>query len=304
MKILIGYDGSEYSDFALDDLQRAGLPAEADVFVATIAEMWIQMPLSYGGVETGFVDETVSGKAQASEIASKGVERLRKSFPQWRIEGDATVGSPSENLLSKADDWKPDLIVVGSQSRGAVGRFFFGSVAQSLLDNALCSVRIGRKPAADAVPTKEKHLRLIVGVDGSEGAEAAVDSIISRQWDARCEICVVSAIDYVVPLIQFDSGAPPPTHHSVYYLEEFEKAEKNVNRAVNKLDGAGFSTVAVIRNQDPKSLLIEQAKERKADCLFVGAKGKSRIERLLIGSVSSSVASRAECTVEVARPKL
>ncbi|HSK70966.1 MAG TPA: universal stress protein, partial [Pyrinomonadaceae bacterium] len=145
-KILIGYDGSEYAEAALDDLASAGLPDEADVFVATIAETLFPAPLSYGGVETGYVDKTLTGETQAREIAARGAEKLKRNFPGWTVEFDAAAGSASEILLTKADQWKPDLIVVGSQSRGAIGRFFFGSVAQSLVNNALCSVRVVRKP--------------------------------------------------------------------------------------------------------------------------------------------------------------
>ena len=41
---------------------------------------------------------------------------------------------------------------------------------------------------------------------------------------------------------------------------------------------------------------------RGADGLFVGARGLSRVERFLLGSVSNAVAARAHCSVEVVRP--
>ena len=36
-------------------------------------------------------------------------------------------------------------------------------------------------------------------------------------------------------------------------------------------------------------------------CLFVGAKGMSRLDRFLLGSVSLAVATQARCSVEVVR---
>lgn len=47
--------------------------------------------------------------------------------------------------------------------------------------------------------------------------------------------------------------------------------------------------------------LVEEAETWNADCVFVGAKGTRGIERLLLGSVSSAVAARAHCSVEVVR---
>ena len=53
---------------------------------------------------------------------------------------------------------------------------------------------------------------------------------------------------------------------------------------------------------DPKRVLVSEAEAWGADCVFVGARGLSRLERFLMGSVASTVASRAPCSVEVIRP--
>jgi nucleotide-binding universal stress UspA family protein len=57
----------------------------------------------------------------------------------------------------------------------------------------------------------------------------------------------------------------------------------------------------VVADCGPKQLLVQQADQWRADCIFVGARGLSRLERLLLGSVSSAVAARARCAVEVVR---
>jgi nucleotide-binding universal stress UspA family protein len=56
-----------------------------------------------------------------------------------------------------------------------------------------------------------------------------------------------------------------------------------------------------VKDGEPKSLLIAEAKSWSADCIFMGARGMGRIERFLLGSVSSAVAARAHCSVEVVR---
>jgi nucleotide-binding universal stress UspA family protein len=58
----------------------------------------------------------------------------------------------------------------------------------------------------------------------------------------------------------------------------------------------------IVRDGDPKHLLLEEANAWGADCIFVGARGLSRMQRVLLGSVSGAVAARAECSVEVIRP--
>ena len=39
MKVLIGYDGSQSADAALVDLQRAGLPVEAEALIVSVADV-------------------------------------------------------------------------------------------------------------------------------------------------------------------------------------------------------------------------------------------------------------------------
>jgi nucleotide-binding universal stress UspA family protein len=53
---------------------------------------------------------------------------------------------------------------------------------------------------------------------------------------------------------------------------------------------------------DPKHVLVEEAERWGADCIFVVSTGfSSRVERFLIGSVSSAVAARAHCSIQVVR---
>ncbi len=43
MKILIAYDGSDCAEAALDDLQCAGLPLEAEAQIISVAEVWLPL---------------------------------------------------------------------------------------------------------------------------------------------------------------------------------------------------------------------------------------------------------------------
>jgi len=64
----------------------------------------------------------------------------------------------------------------------------------------------------------------------------------------------------------------------------------------------GLTVSSVIKEGDPKHVLLDEAERWGADCIFVGARGLSRVERFLLGSVSAAVAARAHCSVEVVRP--
>lgn len=293
MKILIGYDGSTQAEAVLVDLRRAGLPQKVEARVVSISEEWMPAPTSIGGVATTFRKFESQAEDAALKLAQSAEAVLKTLFPDWQIQAEAATGSPGNILIRMSDEWKPDLIVVGSQGRTALGRFFFGSVSHKVLYQADCSVRIARDGRKD--PTAP--VRLIVGVDGSPDSDAAVKAISTRQWPKGSEACVVCGLWF-----------PPPvtSEQMAIEVEKWIVAEKTrtsdaVEAAVRKLQEIGLATSSVVKETDPKGLLCAEAESRDADCIFVGATGMGRIERMFIGSVSSSVAIRAHCSVEVVR---
>lgn len=52
---------------------------------------------------------------------------------------------------------------------------------------------------------------------------------------------------------------------------------------------------------DPKSQILDVAKEWKADMIVVGSHGRTGLNRFLMGSVSQGVVNHAHCSVEVVR---
>jgi nucleotide-binding universal stress UspA family protein len=136
---------------------------------------------------------------------------------------------------------------------------------------------------------------LIIGVDGSKWAEAAVEAVAARKWPAGSEARIVNAT----------WAAPQLTSHRMvgpiiaWINEEKARVKKMIDEAVGKLSAVGLKTAAIIKVEEPKRLLIAEAESWGADCIFVGARGMGRIERFLLGSVSSAVAARAHCSVEV-----
>jgi len=71
--------------------------------------------------------------------------------------------------------------------------------------------------------------------------------------------------------------------------------------SVDTLRAAGLNVSPLVTGGDPRKILLEDAERLRADCIFVGARGVRGIERLLLGSVSTAIAARARCSVEVVR---
>ena len=313
MKLLIAYDGSRCADAALDDLTHAGLPAKGEALVITVAEVWMPPPppSSYEIVEMA-----VSAKGplalerkymatspvveQANELATKAATGFQANFPEWKVKHEAVWGSPNWEVFAQAKEWNADLIVVGSHGRSALGRFFLGSVSQWLLNEARCSVRVAR----GKIDEPDFPVRLIVGLDGSKNANAALKEVAARNWPEKSEVRVVIVDQPLEPTVVGEFI--PAVTHSVEESnqEESQHCRKLAETAAKQLRKHGLRAEAVVKVGDPKDILVRFAEDWRADCIFLGATGlTNRLERFLLGSVAGAVAARAHCSVEVVRTK-
>ena len=311
MKILIAYDGSSCADAALDDLQRAGLPPEAEAQIISVAEIWLPPPppsaaeiLERAGevkVPSDFKRVYSKGSAAMKEalaLAELASDRVKANFPGWKLFADADCGSPAWEIVFRADQWKPDLIVVGSHGRTALGRFVLGSVSQRVLTEAKCSVRIAR----GRIEEPGSPVRIIVAIDGSPGSEEAVRAVAARTWPSGSEVKVIIVDDPLVPPIIGEIIPPLAETIEESNADDWSRDKEVLANAAALLRGTDIKVSTEIRLGDPKKELPQAAEEWAADCIFVGSAGFSnRFERFVLGSISAAVAARAHCSVEVVR---
>jgi nucleotide-binding universal stress UspA family protein len=225
---------------------------------------------------------------------------LQAHFPGWKIKAEESSGSPAHEILKKAEDWAPDLIGLGSQGHSRLGRFLLGSVSQKIVNEAHCSVRVARGTAwKDGSP-----VRILVGLDGSWASSAAVHSISMRMWPPASEVRLITVVDPPT------AGVGSPMHGLVrkdisasvagvpVWVQEFVEA------ATKKLRAAELVVSSKIEEGDPKQLIVANAEEWGAECIFIGASCRRQpFEQLLLGSVATAVVSRAHCSVEVVRDR-
>ena len=70
-----------------------------------------------------------------------------------------------------------------------------------------------------------------------------------------------------------------------------------------KLRASGLRVETAVSDGDPRSAIVDAAREWGADLIIVGSHGYTGVKRWLLGSVAQSVVSHAPCSVEVVRQK-
>ena len=309
MKILIGYDGSECAEAALLDLRRAGLPAEADVLVMSVADVFLPPPVSeedeFPQQEPAAVRRAHEHAAreidQALDLAQKAKTKLATLFPHWEIRAEACGDSPVWALVKRAYKWKPNLIVLGARGHSAWGgRLILGSVSLRVLYEVGTTVRVARGRMVE----EDRPVRIVIGIDGSTNSQAALNAVAQRSWPKGSEVRLVAALDTVLCLgAASDEECKTIKWFEVNHENDLSNLRQAFESLAEKLRANGLTVSVELKKGDPKQLLIDEAESWHADSIFVGAKGMRGIERLMLGSVSAAVAARAPCSVEVVRVK-
>jgi nucleotide-binding universal stress UspA family protein len=308
MKILFAYDGSECADAALQDLKWAGLGADAEVLVMSLADVFVPPPAGEADEPLPpYMPDSVKRAhelarkqlEEAAALAKRASEQIKSMFPRWRVSHGAEADSPAWALIRRADQWNPDLIVMGARGLSVFGgRLILGSISQRVLYEARCSVRVARGSSQKI----GKPIRLLAGVDNSPDSNAMVDAISEREWPLGTEVGLLAVVDTVMAI------APGPNGSDLKWIEVGEEENWDQVRevfaaAAEKLRRAGLHTEVLVRRGNPADEILQEAHTWDADCIFVGARGTRGIDRLLLGSVSAAVSARAHCSVEVVRPK-
>ena len=137
---------------------------------------------------------------------------------------------------------------------------------------------------------------IVVGTDGSEPAERALDEAIAIALRDGAALHIVTAFpDPAIIREQFTSSAKTEPVHLA------EVADRVLTRAARRAEEKGVKAETHARESDPAAAIIEVADAQKADLIVVGSRGLSGIQRFLLGSVSTKVSAHAHCSVMIVR---
>lgn len=139
--------------------------------------------------------------------------------------------------------------------------------------------------------------RILVPVDGSEVAKKAATKAlaIAKSTDIEVLALHVLTIPGIPTLYAYPTEIPYQQLHDLIrkegrsYLEEIEKLgkEMGVNVSTKLVDG------------HPAEEILKEARED--DLIVIGSKGRTALDRLLMGSVAENVVRHAPCPVMIVR---
>jgi nucleotide-binding universal stress UspA family protein len=136
---------------------------------------------------------------------------------------------------------------------------------------------------------------IVVGTDGSAGAEAAVQQVIELAGGTGATIHLVCAFPGPSALerIGLTAKTEPVDLRGV--------AADVLARDEHRFRDAGFEVEKYAREGDPADVLIEVASEQGAGLIVVGARGRTGHRRFMLGSVSGKLSHHAPTSLLIVR---
>ncbi len=297
-KMLVGVDGSETSDYALNiglklgdvysarlDLLHVGrgmIPVSPQIFDPLLGTTGIPMPTPKPMPEFASNKPAEGGLAPLVADRRKVVLAHGLQCSGIQIDSDDVSGE----ILKTSAVGKYDLIVLGSKGFRGIKGFLLGSVSQKIAKEAKRSVLIV-KTRIDTIP------KILLGYDGSEESRLALEVASSLAKKFRGQVRVVSVVSV-------------PISAEGYMISDMDKWERemrdHMDNAISMLRAEGVNAEGkVVDFADVSRALIDEAERGSFDMIVVGNRGQGRLKSLFLGSVASGIANSAKTNVLIVR---
>ncbi|MFC5748305.1 universal stress protein [Actinomadura rugatobispora] len=272
--VLVGYEGTKEGERALRwAVEEARLRRSQLV----VCHCW-RWPYPIGHVDLD-LEETV--KRMGLHVLERGVHQARELAPSLRIQKRLADGPAYAALMHES--YEAELVVIGSHEQGSP---LIGSTVLQLPGRA-------HVPVVTVRPAEPVHGRVMVGVDGSAGSDAALafafEEAALRGW--RLE-----AVHGC-----WEPGAVAGSDLALF--ADHEELERScgalLQRAVaawrHKYPRVEVDTSLIM--EGPRTALLRAAE--RADLAVVGDRGTGTVRSLVLGATSTALLQHSPCTVAV-----
>jgi nucleotide-binding universal stress UspA family protein len=238
--------------------------------------------------------------AEATEAVLRLADKARDQFPALSVHTRVWAGSGAGGLVDESKS--AELLVVGARGSGGFAGVTIGSTAAQVAAHAGCPVIVVRPPLGDTdeEPAVPHPGPVVVGVDGSPGADAALRFAFDQASMRGVPLVAVNSW-WMLPRKNLG-----PVYPGTY--DDQEKATAEARRLLAEAVAgwsADYPDVVLeqrsVHDMNPSVALIDAS--RKAGLVVVGSRGRGGFVGLLLGSVGRDLVGNAHCPVAVVHPR-
>jgi nucleotide-binding universal stress UspA family protein len=282
----VATDFSEASRSALD--RAASLASAAG---GRIEIMHAIDRLSLQSLRRLLTSSPADAQLELVENAEIGLRRLAQSLAQrdgLKVDTLVAIGNVAGEIAKRADEAEVSLVVMGARGANFVREAFLGTTAEKVVR------KTSRPLLAVRTPGAEPYRRVLIPVDFSPHSRNALD--LARVLAPQATHFVLHAFE--VPFeSQLRYASVDEDTVARYRVQARALAEQDLAQFLAQ--AGGEAQRMIVHGYAPRAI-HEKELEIAADLIVIGKHGQSKVEDLLVGSVSEHVLAHARCDVLVA----
>ncbi len=291
LRILLAHDLSAAAELAVALVLHARWPPSTVVRVIT-------SPVGIGPAVSSFATlrearaNARQGRQEIAETHARVAADLRDAG--LTVETSTVSGKPERAVVTDAERFEADLVVVGARRQGSIAATLLGSVSRAVVEGASCSVLVAR-----SIATR----RLLLATDGSPQSQHATAMVATWPMFEEASVMLIGV-----------GEAPSRYPNTVLSDEERREAYRGtiddstsdansvVQEAADTLQATGRQVKSEIRLGEVAAEVVAAAREWPADLVVVGCNSEPFLRRVILGSVARKVVDGVATSVLVARP--
>ncbi len=304
--ILVPLDGSTFAEYALPVARSIARRAGATLQLALVH---VPVPARY--VESMVIfDKELEARNREHEQAylDEVIKRLATDLevPVTSVLLDGEIGKISEVLNDHVMATGADLIVMSTHGRGALSRFWLGSVADKLVRQGLVPILLVRpleeKKEGPDLAHEPVFQHVLIPLDGSALSEQILEPAVALGKLMQADYTLLRVLEPWMPI------GYPPTEYSIrldHQLQEQlqREAEEYLEGVAGRLRAQSLQVqVRVVFSRFTSTAILEEAGKQGIDLIAMETHGWGGLTRLLIGSVADKVLRGASVPILLQRP--
>lgn len=296
MRLLIGVDGSPCS---LAAVNLAGRLVDANDEIALYYSP-VEIPL-HGDATTNHAMLDRARQALGEAVFEESRNHLPAAIRD-KVQTILGTQKPIRGVIAAVQEWRADVVCVGSRGLGPIQSMLLGSVASAVVQSVQVPVLVARELSQP----QRAGLRVLLAYDRSNAATQAA-ALSGFAWPAGSECKIVDVIDALPgPLPAWmeqrarsaDAEAMSEAWVHEHQVERQECVER-LQTFRQSLPKEFRDCQPVVAEGHPAEQILRVAAEAPTDLIVVGKTSRNLYQRVMLGSTSRTVLQQAECSVLV-----
>lgn len=289
--ILVPLDGSPLGEYAL--------PTAADLAHRSGAQLLLVRAARHDADEAAAYLDHLSADAFGLPAAPVASDWPAASHlpPCLRL---VVPGDPAEAILAAAHDHAADLVVMTTHGRGGLRHLLLGSVAEKIIAASPIPVWVVRASHPSLPSVLDIPVELLVPLDGSPFAEAALPVARELASVLRAPILLVHAVEptsLADDLLLTQPIIPPETA-----LLDASEARTYLGDWVERLRLEGHPARSVVSHGAARDVILQASAAPGIRLVAMATHGRTGLRQSLFGSVAHDVLRRGVLPVVLVRP--